>query len=116
MKKRILSALLAIVMLISALPFSAIAYGTESYGENENTVKYAPSGIGFHLLNVFLLAEIREFAEEAIVAAAGLRGGFAFFKKRTSVKLGYNEISIIHISLFCQFSSPLSHTLILLTL
>ena len=57
-------------------------------------VKYAFSGIGFHLLNVFLLAEIREFAEEAIVAAAGLRGGFAFFKKRTSVKLGYNEISI----------------------
>ena len=69
-------------------------------------VEYAFSGIGFHLLNVFLLAEIREFAEEAIVAAAGLRGGFAFFKKRTSVKLGYNEISIIRISLFCQFHRP----------
>ena len=40
MKKRILSALLAIVMLMSALPFSALAYGTESYGENGNTVKY----------------------------------------------------------------------------
>ena len=69
-------------------------------------VEYAFSGIGFHLLNVFLLAEIREFAEEAIVAAAGLRGSFAFFKKRTSVKLGYNEISIIRISLFCQSHRP----------
>ena len=69
-------------------------------------IKYATSGIGFHLLDVFLLAEIRKFAEEAIVAAAGLRGGFAFFKKRTSVKLGYNEISIIRISLFCQSHRP----------
>ena len=69
-------------------------------------VEYAFSGIGFHLLNVFLLAEIREFAEEAIVAAAGLRGGFAFFKKRTSVKLGYVEKTIIRISLFCQSHRP----------
>ena len=69
-------------------------------------VKYAPSGIGFHLFNVFLLAEIREFAEEAIVAAAGLRGGFAFFKKRTSVKLGYVEKTIIRIALFCQSHRP----------
>ena len=69
-------------------------------------VKYAPSGIGFHLLNVFLLAKIREFAEEAIVAAAGLGGGFSFFKKRTSVKLGYNEKTIICISLFCQSHRP----------
>ena len=57
-------------------------------------VEYAASGIGFHLFNVFPLSKIREFAEEAIVAAAGLRGGFAFFKKRTSVKLGYDEITV----------------------
>ena len=69
-------------------------------------VEYATSDIGSHLLNVFLLAEIREFAEEAIVAAAGWGGGFAFFKKRTSVKLGYVEKTIICIPLFCQSHRP----------
>ena len=76
-------------------------------------VEYTASDIGFHLLNVFLLAEIREFAEEAIVAAVGLRGGFAFFKKRTSVKLGYYEITVGGIFLFYQFTPPPSCILII---
>ena len=76
-------------------------------------VEYAASGIGSQLFNVFLLAEIREFAEEAIVAAAGLRGGFAFFKKRTSVKLGYDEITVGGIFLFYQFTPPPSCILII---
>ena len=69
-------------------------------------IQHTPSGFTLYLLDIFPLAEVREFTVKAILISAHLVSRWGFLKVRTPLELGYKKESILGVFLLVHFTAP----------